>query len=60
MEEEKKKRMEQKILQNDEKVRGQAKLWAARYGDYLSELWTTRVQTGPWHNMCRHRAAAGD
>lgn len=47
MEEEKKKRMEQKILQNDEKVRWQAKLWAAQYGDCLSELCTTRVQTAP-------------
>lgn len=61
MEEEKKKRMEQKILQNDEKVRWLTKLWTAQYSDSTSvSCGTTRVQTGPWHNACRHRAAAGD
>lgn len=33
MEEEKKKRMEQKILQNDEKVRRLTKLWTTWYND---------------------------
>lgn len=59
MEEEKKKRVEQKLLQNDEKVRSLTKLWTAQYCDViLVSCKTRRVQTGHWHDTCKHRIAA--
>lgn len=59
MEEEKKKRMEQKILQNDERVRRLTKLWTTQYSDViLVSCETRRVQTGHWHDTCKHRVAA--
>jgi len=58
MEEEKKKRMEQKILQNDEKVRRLTTLWMAQHSDILARGETERVQTGRWHGACKHRATA--
>lgn len=59
MEEEKKKRMEQKILQSDEKVRSLTKLWAIQNNEIITvSCEIKRVQTGHWHDVCKHRAAA--
>lgn len=59
MEEEKKKRMEQKILQIDDKVRRPTKLWTTQYSDVISVSYETkRVQTGHWHDPCKQRVAA--
>lgn len=42
MEEEKKKRMEQKILQNEEKVRSLTELWTTQYSDIILVICETR------------------
>lgn len=59
LEEEKKKRMQQKTLQNDEKVRSLAKLWATQNNGVMSgSCEMERVQTGHWHNVCKHWVGA--
>lgn len=53
MEEEKKKRMEQKILQSDEKVRSMTKPGAIHNNEIITvSCETKRVQTGHWHDVC--------